>query len=426
MAKYFSSSKFSIFCIASTLITIQVHADAVPTHRKKTHHTSKSHAPISEADARAASVNRTKLHQKLHGLKTHMHTVRAKIHAARIKEHKITENIETVQTRLAHTRQNLNRVDNRLQTLEREHDDTVEQMHASEDNLVTRRRLLSQRLKDNYERGRTTYAHVLMQSRSVHELISRGFYVRKIVESDSELIAGIQSDLAQIREDKKKLEAQEQTQHALSEEYEQQKQQYATDLDSERELLHGVRAVRASAQEELDDLETESAEMTDRIRALSEMLRRRQEAQRAATRHSHSKGNEIQPETPEVWRGGFRRPCSARITSGFGSRFHPILHRRRIHTGVDFGAAYGSPIRAAGGGIVILASFYHGYGNCVIIDHGAGVTTLYGHASQLLVGEGQTVLSGQTIALVGSTGLATGPHLHFEVRHNGTPVQPPF
>ena len=95
-----------------------------------------------------------------------------------------------------------------------------------------------------------------------------------------------------------------------------------------------------------------------------------------------------------------------------------------MHTGVDFGAPTGATIRAAGGGTVLLSAYNRGYGNCVIIDHGGGVTTLYGHCSARLVREGQQVRQGQEIARVGATGLATGPHLHFEVRHNGVPVRP--
>ena len=121
----------------------------------------------------------------------------------------------------------------------------------------------------------------------------------------------------------------------------------------------------------------------------------------------------------------FIRPSDGPITSPFGWRFHPILHYQKLHTGVDFGSPMGAPIHAAGEGTVILAAFTRGYGNCVIVDHGDGVTTLYGHCSQLLVTAGQSVSQGQVIALVGATGLATGPHLHFEVRRDGVPV-PPF
>ena len=122
--------------------------------------------------------------------------------------------------------------------------------------------------------------------------------------------------------------------------------------------------------------------------------------------------------------GLFAFPSNAPTSSPFGWRVHPILGYRRFHAGLDFAASYGSTIRAADSGTVIFAGWYGGYGRTVIINHGGGITTLYGHASELYVSEGQTVQRGQAIASVGSTGLSTGPHLHFEVRRNGTPVNP--
>jgi murein DD-endopeptidase MepM/ murein hydrolase activator NlpD len=105
-------------------------------------------------------------------------------------------------------------------------------------------------------------------------------------------------------------------------------------------------------------------------------------------------------------------------------RFHPILRVNRLHTGVDFAAPHGTPIRAAADGIVISASYLRGYGNTVILQHGGNMQTVYAHCSGFSVGAGQTVKRGQVIASVGSTGYSTGPHLHFEVRLNGRPVNP--
>lgn len=122
--------------------------------------------------------------------------------------------------------------------------------------------------------------------------------------------------------------------------------------------------------------------------------------------------------------GRFKSPNDGDLSSNFGWRIHPIWGYERFHAGVDFAADYGSNIRAADTGIVILADWYGGYGNTVVIDHGAGVSSLYGHASQLLVNVGQMVKQGEVIAAVGSTGLSTGPHLHFEVRESGEPVDP--
>jgi murein DD-endopeptidase MepM/ murein hydrolase activator NlpD len=112
------------------------------------------------------------------------------------------------------------------------------------------------------------------------------------------------------------------------------------------------------------------------------------------------------------------------VTSGFGSRVHPITGDHRFHTGVDLRAAEGAPIRAAADGVVRQAGPRGGYGNAVEIDHGDGTSTLYAHASALLVRPGQRVERGEPVGLVGQTGQATGPHLHFELRHHDHPVNP--
>ena len=117
-------------------------------------------------------------------------------------------------------------------------------------------------------------------------------------------------------------------------------------------------------------------------------------------------------------------PVAGRITSGFGVRYHPILHFRRMHTGLDFGAAWGSPIVASADGQVVVAGWTGGYGRAVEVAHGGGIMTLYGHMSGVVATPGQMVRQGQVIGYVGSSGLSTGPHLHFEVRMNGRPVDP--
>ena len=112
------------------------------------------------------------------------------------------------------------------------------------------------------------------------------------------------------------------------------------------------------------------------------------------------------------------------ITSNYGMRIHPIYHVPKLHTGIDVGAPKGASFVAAEDGVVILAKYNGGYGNCVIINHGNGITTLYGHGTSILVSNGQTVKRGQPVLTVGSTGTSTGNHAHFEVRKNGSPVDP--
>jgi murein DD-endopeptidase MepM/ murein hydrolase activator NlpD len=127
---------------------------------------------------------------------------------------------------------------------------------------------------------------------------------------------------------------------------------------------------------------------------------------------------------PQPSTGGMTWPVNGRITSTFGYRYHPILHFTRFHAGVDFGASWGSPIVAAADGQVAAAGWAGGYGRQVRIWHGSGLMTTYSHMSEIVASPGSFVHAGQLIGYVGSSGLSTGPHLHYEVLKDGTPVNP--
>lgn len=159
----------------------------------------------------------------------------------------------------------------------------------------------------------------------------------------------------------------------------------------------------ANARAELRELEREEA-------ALSDFIKKEQERLTALNFTPSSRG--------------FIKPTAGNIGSGFGPRAHPILAITRLHAGLDIGGASGQPIVAANDGRVIWAGWRGGYGNAVIIDHGNGRTTLYAHMSSIGVSQGADVDRGDTIGAVGTTGLSTGPHLHFELRLNGAPVDP--
>lgn len=174
------------------------------------------------------------------------------------------------------------------------------------------------------------------------------------------------------------------------------------EYERQREILAAVETEIADWEGELTALEREQASIRQVI------------AERAAPAQSS-----VKPAA-----GRLVRPVPGAISSGFGPRIHPIYGTRKMHQGVDMNGSLGDPIRAANGGTVILAGAKGGYGTTVMIDHGGGMVTLYAHQSKLAVSTGDRVSAGEVIGYVGSTGLSTAPHLHFEVRINGTPVDP--
>ncbi len=180
---------------------------------------------------------------------------------------------------------------------------------------------------------------------------------------------------------------------------------YSSLVRKRQELLKKLRKEREKTEEELENYEQISKKIQ---RELQQLIIK------------------AQREHKLRYTGGvFLWPTnSTYITSPFGYRWHPILGGYRFHSGIDIAGDYGDPIYAAASGVVIMARYYDGYGYTVIIDHGSGISTLYAHCSRILVRVGQSVLAGQEIAEIGSTGRSTGPHLHFEVRIDGKPVNP--
>jgi murein DD-endopeptidase MepM/ murein hydrolase activator NlpD len=168
----------------------------------------------------------------------------------------------------------------------------------------------------------------------------------------------------------------------------------------EEDLLAGVQARKSEFEAQLAQLQAEQAALA-------------QSVSRGSGGGSRGSGS-----GPLSW------PCDGGVVSGYGYRVHPISGTSRLHSGVDLNCANGAPISAAGSGVVVEVGWRGGYGNAVVIDHGDGLATLYAHQSQTAASPGQTVSTGDVIGYVGSTGYSTGPHLHWEVWVNGTPVDP--
>jgi murein DD-endopeptidase MepM/ murein hydrolase activator NlpD len=204
--------------------------------------------------------------------------------------------------------------------------------------------------------------------------------------------------------------------------------------DEQEKLAVALEKDRQKLEVALDEARKSETDITQQLareeaaRKAAEEARKAQEAAMRSYQQAKKSGTSYIAPPSNIQapsgNGVFIFPTPGRITSGFGYRVHPIYGSGRMHTGIDISAPYGQPIFAAGDGIVSMASYYGGYGNAVIILHGGGLSTLYGHQSRLAVSPGQAVSRGQIIGYVGSTGASTGNHLHFEVMVGGSKVNP--
>ena len=304
----------------------------------------------------------------------------------------------------------------------------VDDARALEEQQLERYRTRVRAMEEN---GNYGFLALVLNAGSLGELLTAMDDIGEIMESDrrleDEYIAArehTEEVKAEYEAYKAELEAKQATLRA--EQVELQRQideatdlinQLLEDIEGNAEELAKLQAAQDEAQKEIDQKVAE----LERQRA-EEEERRRQEA--AANNPSSGGGGSSGGSVTGT--GSFTWPCPSctYITSRVGYRWHPVSGQWKYHSGLDIGAAYGASIVAADGGTVTIAGVNGGYGKCVMIDHGNGYYTLYGHMSSIAVSVGQSVSKGATIGYVGSTGVSTGPHLHFEIRQGTTILDP--
>jgi murein DD-endopeptidase MepM/ murein hydrolase activator NlpD len=244
---------------------------------------------------------------------------------------------------------------------------------------------------------------LLLSSQDLNQFADRRRQINQIYDSDRKLLTALKQNTDKVDGQKKQVIIQANEIALLTQKLKYQKANFEAEVVAQANVLDRLKSDRRALELAEDKLIQDSQQITRLILAKAQT----------------PQGLIIMPGT-----GQLMYPTIGEVTSSFGWRTHPILGYERFHAGMDFGADYGTAIYASDRGRVIYAGWYGGYGNAVIIDHGNGLTTLYGHCSELFVNEGQAVQKGQPIAAVGSTGFSTGPHLHFEVRANGEPINP--
>ena len=310
------------------------------------------------------------------------------------------------------------------------------------------------RIRSMEEKGKLTYWSILFKASSFADLLDRVDMINEIARSDARMIDQIQDVAQQIETARQELAAEkvemEETKEGLAAEQEALEAQRAEADQLMAELMKDHAAFEAQeekyddqkeallaqiAKEEIKYKEAVSAE--EKARREAEAAERARKAaaeaaaaarQREASGGGGSSGGSSSGGSSSgssVSRYGFQWPCTARaITCPFGPRIHPITHVYSNHSGMDIGASYGSPIYACASGTVTKATFGTAYGYHVVINHGNGFSTLYGHMIRYTVSVGQYVTRGEIIGYVGSTGWSTAPHLHLTMYYNGNLVNP--
>ena len=322
------------------------------------------------------------------------------INQAQSQKKTVSKQVAELDNKLHQAEQELGTVEGQLSNLESQIVVTKRDLERASQAAAGQKDTLKKRVRVMYETGSVGYLAVVLDSTSFSDFISRMDFLKKIVNYDVALLKNMHAHRDNIAQQEIKLQSEMDEKERLKQEIRAKKEAVASSKDDRTKILNELVKDLKELNKLEDKLLEESKEFEKKI---------------------------IASQSKDKYVGGkieWPTPSSTRITSPYGYRIHPILKTKKFHTGIDIGASSGSAVIAGNAGKVIFAGYYGGYGYTVIIDHGGKISTLYAHNSKLLVKVGDEVKRGQTISKVGSTGLSTGPHLHFEVRENGQHTDP--
>ncbi|MBL0386979.1 peptidoglycan DD-metalloendopeptidase family protein [Tumebacillus sp. ITR2] len=320
---------------------------------------------------------------------------------------KLTADIDAKETEIT-------KLQGSIYTKNQEIEITQGKLTEAEARVKERDKVLKQRLKMMYEQGEVQYLDVLLDATSFSDFLDRFDTLAIIYQQDTEILKKNKADRDTIEATKKKLEDDRNTLTAMKTQQVEQKSEL-DGLKAQKVALNQQLETDKSAQERI---EQEAQQMQDdaikQIYAISQQISAEQNKQN--TTPTQSAGG------PFIW----PLPGVSTITDEFGDRIDPFTGQRMGHNGMDIAGPQGTTVVAAQTGKVITAGWVTGFGNCIIIDHGGGLWSLYGHLMNggILVSVGQQVTQGDAIGKEGSTGRSTGPHLHFGVYENGVVVNP--
>lgn len=326
---------------------------------------------------------------------------------------KLTEDIGVAQQKLSILQLKQSRVQERLNRLNAQIEETVAR-------LETIRGLLRQRIVALYKYGGMVEMDLLFAASSTHEAMTTAYLLNQMTEEDKRLFDEAAARRKLLDTSREEVLRQKEILAAQRTAVEQERKRLASAVRKRNGFLQEVRSTRGSLEAAAKELAREQQEIEQVIRKLLVERQRlaEQKRQEEAERTGRKDTLLVRPSGPLSW------PLRGKITSSFGIRQHPIFRTRIMHTGIDIDGHEGDPVQSAAAGEVLYAGWLKGYGQVIILDHGGNLSTVYAHLSRMHVDEGARVTKGQVIGRVGSTGVATGSHLHFEVRVNGEAKDP--
>lgn len=343
--------------------------------------------------------------RELQGIQQQMQAQQNKAAQAQQQVDSVSEQLRTIQGDLDTAAGEYNTILSKLEATEQQITANTALLAKVEKNLAERSQILNKRMRDIYKNGQVNYLDVLFGANDFSDFTTRADLLKRVVNQDLTLVAQVKAERELVVEKRAELERDKASITELKAQAAAKKALIETRKNEREKVLDAAVSERDTAEQAYKELMETSSQ-------IEQMIRRIQSAG-----SSNAAG-------PAGGSGALMWPTSGPITSPFGWRTHPIFGTSRFHSGIDIGADYGDQVVAADSGIVVSSGWLGGYGKAVIIDHGGGISTLYAHNSELLVEEGARVQKGQLISYVGSTGYSTGPHLHFEVREDGSPVSP--
>ena len=320
----------------------------------------------------------------------------SKLKANQEKQDELDEKINTLNEKTEKIEEKINQANERIEKINTESEKLKEEIKQLEEDIISNEESLGQRLKvinNNYTLG---YLKVILSSDSISDFLNNVYIVQEVVEQDKQMLKDLETDKNEIEEKKETLDKNKEEEKVIKDE-----------LVKDRESLEEDKAELKKLKEELAKEEEELEGKLQKIAAQNTSI------------YSDSTNS-----SAVISNGSWPVPGYSRISSPFGYRIHPVLGVKKLHTGIDIPAPTGTPAVAVSSGTVIYSGVQGSYGNTVMIRHDNGLVSLYAHNSSLVVNVGDKVEKGQVVAKIGSTGRSTGPHLHFEIRVNGTVQNP--